>query len=311
MSTKNGKAHEPDWDDVRVFLEVARSGSATEAAGRLGINYTTVSRRISALENCLGKQLFKRSNGAWVITPVGERLLPHAQAMAEHASGITWVVTEELTEVKGPLRVTAEYCADRVLLPTARLFAQRYPEVDLQIIASATLLDVEAGEVDIALHMTDEPPANLVGKRVARVGFAVYASPGLCEKVIADPGAADIPCLAWVRDESPRLAWIDSIFPNTTRVYRTTSLPVMLAMAREGIGVARLPCVLGDPDPLLVRLPPYAAEPGPDLWVLSNVDVRTTARVRIFRDFLVEELEKQKDLIEGNCDKRAPTQVPN
>ena len=73
----------------------------------------------------------------------------------------------------------------------------------------------------------------------------------------------------------------------------------MLAMAREGIGIAWLACLLGDPDPVLHQVPVRQVEPDIDLWVLSHVDLRTTARVRIFRDFLVEELEEKKGLIEG------------
>ncbi len=299
MSQRNNKTYECGWGDIRIFLEVARAGSAAGAAERLGINYTTVCRRISALEDRLGKHLFRRSNGAWEVTPLGKGILPYARSMAEQADAIDRVVVEDGAELKGPLRVTAEYCADSVLLPVARRFAERYPEVDLQLIAGGELADVEAGEVDIALHMTDEPPPNLVGKRVAQVGFSIYARKGLSEKVLAQPDAPDVPCLVRIGDEAPRPPWIDTIFPNTTRVYRTASLPVMLAMAREGIGVARLPCVLGDPDPMLQRLPGCVAEPGPSLWILSNVDGRTTARVRIFRAFLVEELEKQKRLIEG------------
>ncbi|MFV9615181.1 MAG: hypothetical protein ACNYZG_04445 [Gammaproteobacteria bacterium] len=104
----------------------------------------------------------------------------------------------------------------------------------------------------------------------------------------------DIPCITWVGDGHTRPPWIEKNFRNTQRIYRTTPFPVMLAMAHEGIGIARLACLLGDPDPNLHRIPALHIEPGPALWVLSHVDLRTTARVRIFRDFLVEELEKKR-----------------
>lgn len=292
--------HTLGWDDVRHFLEVVRSGSATQAAVRLGVNHTTVYRRISALENQLGKDLFERSNNGWVITPVGERIVAFAESMAEDANNIERQILADSHELSGLLRVTAaDHCADRLVLPAVRKFVQRYPEVNLEMVATADELNLAAREADVALRGTDQPPPNLVGKRITQIAFAIYGTQTLKEQVASGPDAADIPCVTWVGDGHTRPPWIEKSFPNSQRIYRTTSIPVMLGMAREGIGIARLPCVLGDPDPKLHRIPARHVEPGPALWVLSHVDLRTTARVRIFRDFLVEELEKQKDLIEG------------
>jgi len=293
--------HTLDWDDIRHFLEVTRSGSATQAAVRLGVNHTTVYRRISALEDRLGKNLFERSNNGWVITPVGERIVAYAESMAEEANNIERQVLADSHELSGLLRVTAaDHCVERLVMPAIRKFIQRYPEISLEVVATVDELDLAAREADVALRGTDEPPPNLVGKRIAQIGFAIYGTQALKEQAAADPDAEDLPCITWVGDGHTRPPWIEKSFPNTRHIYRTTSVPVMLAMAREGIGIARLACVLGDPDPKLHRIQARYVEPGPDLWVLSHVDLRTTARVRIFRDFLVEELETQKELIEGN-----------
>ena len=292
--------HSLDWDDIRHFLEVVRSGSATQAAVRLRINHTTVYRRISALEDRLGKKLFERSNNGWVITPVGERIVAYAESMAEEACNIERQILADSHELSGLLRVTAaDHCSDRLVMPVIRKFVERYPEVSLEVIATADELDLAAREADIALRGTDKPPPNLVGKRIARIGFAVYGTEALLERATGDPAAEDLPCITWVGDGRSLPPWIEKSFPNTRRVYRTTSMAVMVAMAREGIGIAQIACVLGDPVPDLHRVPARHVEPGPDLWVLSHVDLRTTARVRIFRDFLVEELQRQKDLIEG------------
>jgi len=136
-------------------------------------------------------------------------------------------------------------------MPAVRKFIQRYPEVNLEMVATADELDLAAREADVALRGTDQPPPTLVGKRIAQIGFAVYGTRALMEQATADPDAED------------------------------------------------LACVLGEPDRRLHRIQARHVESGPALWVLSHVDLRTTARVRIFRYFLVEELEKQKDLIAG------------
>lgn len=292
--------HTLDWDDIRYFLEVVRSGSATQAAIRLGINHTTVYRRISTLEDRLGKSLFERSNNGWVITPVGERIVAYAESMAEDAHNIERQILADSHELSGLLRVTAaDHCAERLVMPAIRKFIQRYPEINLEVVATADELDLAAREADVALRGTDNPPPNLVGKRITQIGFDIYGTQALKEQATDNPNAEDLPCITWVGDGHTRPPWIEKSFPNTQRIYRTTSTLIMQSMAREGIGIARLACVLGNPDRKLHCVPARHVEPGPGLWVLSHVDLRTTARVRIFRDFLVEELEEQKGLIAG------------
>jgi len=292
--------HNLNWDDIRHFLEVVRSGSATLAATRLGINHTTVYRRIAALEKQLGKNLFERLSNGWVLTPVGERIVTFAESMAEDANNIERQILADSHELRGLLRLTtADHCLDRLVMPILRDFIQRYPDINLEIVATTDELDLAAREADVALRGTDEPPPNLVGKRITQIGFNVYGTQALKDQALKNPDADDLPCVTWVGDGYTRPSWIEKNFRNTQRIYRTTSIPVMLAMAREGIGIARLACVLGDPDPHLCRIPARQVEPGPALWVLSHVDLRTTARVRIFRDYLVAELEKQRALIAG------------
>lgn len=294
--------HRLDWDDIRHFLEVVRSGSATGAASRLGVNHTTVYRRISALEERLEKKLFERATNGWVITPVGERIVAYAESMAEEANNIERQVLADSHELRGPLRVTAPDHAESLLLPVVRKFLARYPEVDLEIIATSDELDLAAREADVALRGTDAPPPNLVGKRIAQIALGVYACPSLAARARTEPDAEDLPCITWIGDGSSLPPWIEKNYPRTRRIYRTNSIRVMQSMAREGIGIACLACVLGDPDHILERIPTQFIEPCMTMWVLSHVDLRTTARVRIFRDFLVAELEKQMPLIEGKSD---------
>lgn len=298
--------HNLDWDNIRYFLAVVRSGSVSRAAEQLGVNQTTVSRRIAALEHRLGKELFDRTGNGFVVTPVAEGLVASANSMAEEASTIERHVMADRHELSGELRVTvADLCTQHLMIPAIKAFTRQYPEVDLEIIATQDVLDLTAREADVALRSTDEPPPNLVGKRITQLAYAVYGTKEIVERVQANPDNGDVPCITWLGDGHTRPPWIDKSFPKTRRVYRSTELSVMFEMTRQGIGMAQMPCALCDPAPLLHRIPCRYVEPGWGLWVLSHVDLRTTARVRIFRDFLVEELEKQKDLIEGRTAKQA------
>jgi DNA-binding transcriptional LysR family regulator len=177
--------------------------------------------------------------------------------------------------------------------------------VDMEVIATRNVLDLAAREADVALRSTDEPPPNLVGKRIARLAYAIYGTRAVLDRVKAEPNGGEIPCITWIGDGRTRPPWIEKSFPKTRRIYRTSELGVMLQMARLGTGMAQIPGALGDPDPALHRIPARHVEPGWGLWVLSHVDLRTTARVRIFKNFLVEELEKQRDLIEGRLEQQA------
>jgi len=290
--------HNLDWDNVRYFLEVVRYGSLTQAAQNLGVNQTTVSRRVTALEEHLDKKLFERSGHSWMITPVGERLIDAARHMADEANSIERYVLADCLELSGLLRVTlADVCTQRLAMPAIQAFAQQYPDVDLEIIATHGELDLAAREADIALRATDEPPPNLVGRRIAQIAYAVYGSQDTLARVQAggDNGA----CITWLGDGHARPPWIEKNFPRTRRVYRTSELGVMLEMTKCGVGMAQMPCAAADPEPLLHRIPVRYTEPGWGLWVLSHIDLRTTARVRVFKNMLVEVLEKQRDRIEG------------
>ncbi len=289
-----------DWDNIRHFLAVVEAGSVRQAALRLGVNQTTVSRRISALEARLGQTLFDRAANNWAITPVGERLLASAEQMAEEATAIERHAMAESRELRGRLRLTVgDVCTQQLVMPVVQAFIRQYPDIDLEVIATREDLDLAALEADVALRATDTPPQNLVGKRIARMGYAIYGNRQLLERVQENPDDASIACITWLGDSHTRPPWIEKSFPATQRVYRTSELGVMRQMAGQGLGLAQLPCALGDPDPALQRVPAHFVEPGWGLWVLSHVDLRTTARVRIFKDFLVGELEKKKDLIEG------------
>ncbi|HHH42734.1 MAG TPA: LysR family transcriptional regulator [Gammaproteobacteria bacterium] len=289
-----------DWDHVRYFLQVVRSGSVSRAARRMGVNQTTVSRRIAALEENLGTHLFERSGKQWLITGIGERLIDAAEKMDDDANAFERQVLADSQELSGLLRVTvADVCTQHLIMPVIQAFVSRYPDIDLELIATRDELNLAAREADIALRTTDEPPPNLIGKRVARLGYAVYASEKIVRQLQAAPDDGSVPCITWVGDGHTRPAWIEKNFPNTRRVYRTTELGLMLRMAETGLGMAQMPCVFCDHVPSLRRIPAQYVEPGWGLWVLSHVDLRTTARVRIFRDFLVRELENNRAQIEG------------
>lgn len=300
--------HDINWDDLRFFIEVVRAGNVTEAGSRLGVNQSTVSRRIATLESVLGKALFDRTAKGWVITPVGEKIVSQAEEMAVQANAIHRKIEIDTEEVSGLIKITvADVCSKRFVMPVIRDFQRDYPEVEIQLITADQVLNLANREADIAIQAVNDPPPNVVGKRICKLGFYVYGHSALLKNFSPETP----PCITWLGDGVTLPFWIKKNFPKLKKAYRTNSNVAMFNMCKEGLGLALLPCSLGDEAEELERVPVEYTEPGQDVWVLSHVDLRTTARVRIFRDRMVQFLNNEIDLLEGRKPKNKEMNLPN
>lgn len=291
--------HELNWDDIRYFLAVIEAGSVTAAAVQLGVNHSTVSRRVSVFETALGTRLFDRGPSGWAITSSGENLLPSAKEMAEAVHGLGRKVDGADETLNGVLRITAPHLCFQLLLgPPLKAFSDKYPDIQLQLIASDEPLNLAYGDSDVAFRITNDPPPNLVGKRLATVAYAIYATEELQQRL--EDEQLSVPAVTWIGDGQSIPPWIRKTHANVEVNCRVNRLDTMLEIARQGIAVAQLPCVMGDTESRVRRLPDIVADPGWGLWILSHVDLRMNARVRIFRDFMREALEPFVPLIEGH-----------
>lgn len=285
------------WDDLRYCLAVVREGSVTAAARKLGVNHTTVSRRVSALEQELNATLFDRSTAGWLLTPFGESILGAVKQMDEEVLAIRRQAMADHQELSGRIRVTAvDVCIQSLLLPGLRVFIRQHPEIIIDLIASDISFNLAVHEADIAFRATNEPPPNVLGTRVGNLALAVYATPELIERHAAEPASVGAMIMAGDGRIPP---WLPRHFPDMAVRCTYNSLSVAFDLARGGIGFAMLPCGLGDMAPELRRVIPGVHEAGLDFWVLSHIDLRTTARLRIFRDHMLEAIAPHVPLMEG------------
>ena len=290
--------HNISWDDLRYCLAVVQEGSVTAAARKLDVNHTTVSRRISALERNLNAPLFDRSTAGWLLTPVGETILKFAEQMAEEVHSIQRMAKADRQDLSGKLRVTAvDVCIQRLLLPGIKAFSKLYPDIDIELIASESSLDLSIHEADIAFRTTNEPPQNVVGKKIAEFANAIYGTPQLYRQYQEQPGS--VGAISWQGDGHSLPGWLSQAFSGMPVRYRANSLNVVYDLTRNGMGFSMLPCALGDMEPALQRLPCQVTSPRAGFWVLSHIDLRTTARIRIFRDFMIDSILPYVPLIEG------------
>jgi molybdate transport repressor ModE-like protein len=288
-----------DWDDLRLFLAVARSGSISGAARQLGVQHSTVSRRMRQLEEKLGARLIERKTGGYELTAAGEQVKQTADRVEREVLAVDGALSDQDTQLAGTLRVTAiNNMASTVLMPMFARFNEQHPQVELQVMVSNSDASLAQREADVAIRLTNAPTDTLIGKRVVSVASAIYGSPDYLAQLRRQGGEA-----RWIGVECCGFhkAWTKQACPTQDHHFVSDDTLLTLAAIREGLGVSILPCFMGDSDPRLARY----AEPDPayqlGLWVLLHPDLKRTARVLAFRDHMVEAINAQRDLFEGNC----------
>jgi DNA-binding transcriptional LysR family regulator len=290
-----------DWDDVRYFLAVARSGSVRAAAERLGVNHSTVLRRIAQLEERLGAHMFEKLPSGYRLTDAGEEVLEFADQMEASSNQLETRVFGRDQSVRGLLRVTlAPPLATHLLMPDFAEFVRLHPGVEMEVLPSDEPVNLTNREADVAIRVVYDRtalPLHLHGLKGPELFGGVYMSRDLLAAWRA--GAPDrirwivknihgIP--DWAREGEPPVAEVP---------FRTTDAGTQVVAARQGLGMTMLPCFVGDADPLLARVPGTALHMHGTLWLLTHGETRKTKRVRLFTEFLTRRLSAYVELLAG------------
>lgn len=287
-----------DWEDVRHFAALARHGSLSAAARALGVNHATVSRRVAALEERLGRRLFDRRGGGFSLTAAGAAALERAGEMERAAGGLGALDALDAATA-GVVRLTSTPALLEGFL-VARLGAlqARHPRLELELIGDARSLSLSRHQADLALRLGAPRSAELVGRRVATVAYAFYAAPRVAgafeggapvSRIGFDDGSAGIPEAAWLAESRP-----DEPRP----MFRTNGFVPQQLAARAGLGIALLPRFLGDADPGLRAVPGEPPPPRP-LWLLRRASSARDPRVRAVAEFLVQLFAEHRGLFAG------------
>jgi DNA-binding transcriptional LysR family regulator len=291
-----------DWDDVRYFLAVARGGSVRAAAEGLGVNHSTVLRRIAQLEEILGARMFERLPSGYRTTDAGDEVLELAEQMEASSKQLEARVLGRDQSARGALRVTlAPTLATHLLMPDFAEFARRHPEVELEILSLDEPLNLTNREADVAIRVVydrNKLPQNLHGLKGPELFGAVYAS----RELLA----------AWRAGKHQRIRWIvkgnigipewavESEMRPAEISFRTTSADAQIVAVRQGIGMTALPCFVGDTETSLGRLPGVRVHKHGTLWLLTHGETRKTKRVRLLIDFLSRRLAAHTPLLCGS-----------
>jgi DNA-binding transcriptional LysR family regulator len=287
---------EADWNDWRHFLAVARAGSTLHAARDLRVSQTTVARRIAALEQALGVQLFERRPAGYALTANAAGLVPQAEAVERAALGLEQHALAQGREASGTVRFTSEDIFVIGLLASHLTeFQDRFPAVRLGFDSTQGLRDLGAGEADIALRSTSqEQPAGVVGRSICRDDWTLYCSRTYADRHGVPKDIEELHDHAIIGGGGGNLAreynkWLADAGLSDRVTIEQGSATGLLAAVRSGLGIAALPCILADAEPDLIQCAPPAREKR-HLWLLTHERVRHNPAVRAAIDFFYEKL---------------------
>ncbi len=275
------------WDDLRYILALARAGTLSGAASKLLVTHTTVGRRLVEIERTLGVRLFDRTPDGYMPTGAGQDLTKVAERIEAEVLAAEGRVLGRDGELDGALRVSTMDMLFRGYHEVFSSFLTRYPSVKLNVSTTDDEVSLTRRQADVVLRLTSRPPEHLVGRKVSRVDFAVYASKKLVAKIGKKAPYEAYPWLNW--DERLNLRWLDEWLavnaPGArSSVWLDTSTLGLHAAVAAGLGVHFLACFDGDTDPLLERIGPIEPAFSREVWLLTLRELRSTRRVRAFMD---------------------------
>ena len=302
-------AHTPqdfDWDDLKHLLAVAHHGSTLAAGRALGLDQSTVQRRLTELERRFGQPLVQRQPSGYRLTEFGQALLPHAQRVEEAVAAFKQQLAAAAADVAGVIRVTCpEPIVYRITQSTLlHRFSERHPALQVHFVMSDKYIDLAKGEADVALRSGDTDDGELVGRKIGDSVWAVYASTGYIERHGQPRCIEELAQHALVGFDDTMAkhrtaAWLRKVAPHAVLVARSHSVLGLVYSVKAGIGVAPLPIALGDAEPDLVRVIEPVAELTRMWRLLTTPALRHTPRVAAFFDFIVSEIDTLRPIITG------------
>jgi DNA-binding transcriptional LysR family regulator len=280
-STETGQAL--SWDDVRYFLELARQGKLTATARVLGVEHSTVARRVGALEARLGLRLFDRLPKSWSLTAEGEGLLEHARRIEDEALAFSRA-SMGYGSRRGLVRISAPpVFASHFIVPQLARLRQRWPGITIEMIGESRQANLYRREADLALRLSRPEEPGLAARPLAEIGYGLYASAAWAQR---EPAEWEFVGYDELLRESPQQRWLDELAQGRPFSLRTNDLGAMHQACRAGLGLAALPHFLARGDTALL---PLAGHPCPvtrTVWLAVHPDVRRSPRVKAVADLI-------------------------
>jgi len=288
-----------NWDDLRVFLTLAREGTLTTAAKALGVSHPTVARRVQVLERQIGARLFERLPDRFVPTSAGEKLLSDTEAMERAALSITRQSAALGDTVSGVVRLSSGEAMAALIARHLPSLRERLSHIEFEVIESHMLANLSRREADLLIREQVPELADIVTRKLGRVAYAIYVARDF--PLARKPALESLPWIGFDDNHSymPGQQWLHKRLGGARPVVRCNNWLVLHEATRAGAGLAILPCYLGDPDPALKRVGGVIPDVFADQWLLVHRDLRALPRVRAVMDAVIVLFQRERSLLEG------------
>ena len=292
-----------DWNDLRYFLELQRSGRLLTAAKRLNTTHSTVARHIESIEQHLGASLFVQHAQGYELTPAGQALLKHAEAM----ENVALLAQEEISQAIAPMGKIRLGVTEGIgiMFITSRLrgLFERYPGLEVELVAVPRFVSILNREAEISIHLERPSADMLVTRKLTDYRLALYASQDYLDRAPPLGSREDLGRHAWIGyvDDllfSQELMFLNSFCRNPQVVFHSTSVIAQHQAALAGLGIAVLPCYMASDDPGLVPLFPDESILR-SYWISTRRELHKSVRLRVMWDYVVQLCEREQGLLLG------------
>ena len=293
--------HRIDWSDLQFILAVAHTRSLAGAARELGVNHSTVLRRINAFEEDNGVRLFDRQRNGYALTPEGQQMLEAAQSVDNIINSLERRIAGKDLRLEGLIRVTTtDSFLYELVNPHLLLFKQRYPDIVINVTVTNVLLNLTQRAADVAIRPGTGVPPPLVGEKVSDLNFALYASADYWRaNNHLDFDRHDWLGLDDIMSDSQPGRWLRKNVDKDRVVFTADTFLALRLAAEAGIGMAILPCFLGDSSDKLVRATDPIETCRNEAWVLTHKDLVQTTRIKVFTDYMIGALKSETSRLCG------------
>lgn len=289
-----------NWDDLRFVAVLSRAGSLVKAAATLGVEHTTVGRRVEAAERALGVRFFTRTAAGYVLTREGEQLLNPLRQVENAVLALERGVNAQRGMLEGSIRVTSpETFGISYLAARLARFGRQFPALCVELAPTGEILDLSRSEAELAVRFFRTRHEAVTVRRVGEFRYGLYVSAAyLKRRPLKGPVELSAHPLL-LPPSGVELDWVRQLVPSARAAFVSEVSLVLAEAAAAGAGVAALPKYLGETTPGLVHLP-MPREPSEPLWLTVHRDLRQSPRVRVLYDFLTETIRADRALLVGH-----------
>lgn len=289
-----------DWTDLQTFLAVAQTGQLTRAGALLGVNGTTITRRIRRLEEVLGANLIEQTREGQILTEAGERLLTQIEPMSGAAATLDFQSGRNAAALTGTLRISvSEGFGGWFLARHAPEFAQVHPQLTLDLVASSGFLSLSKREADIAVMLSRPRVGPVMARKLSDYTLQLFASAAYLDQRGMPQALPDLATghrfVGYIPDliYAPELRYLDEIHGGLTPQFRSSSINAQHQLIAAGVGLGVLPSFIGHSDPSLrVVLPEKRIVRS--FWLVTHKDTYQLARVRAGRDWIIDTVQHHR-----------------